>query len=196
MTRMVNLSADPNAFIRSSPTRGTLGGVTRGTHEAMVMCEGAGFNTILIETVGKLIKKIPIFQVISSINSSFRCGSVWGFCSWYGGYVCPIDLPSSWRWTPRNETGNSRDGRPHSCHQVWWGFNPAIQNDPGRISLGPKVHEAENSPLEARCKLGLGIKRLGLTLLRFLCFRRCFELLHILKKEYQKFMRWWWNSGK
>ena len=51
-TRMGRLSADPNAFIRPSPTSGTLGGVTKATREAMVVVEAAGFDTVLVETVG------------------------------------------------------------------------------------------------------------------------------------------------
>jgi len=51
-TRMADLSADPNAFIRPSPSSGTLGGVTRTTRETMIVCEAAGFDVILVETVG------------------------------------------------------------------------------------------------------------------------------------------------
>lgn len=51
-TRMELLSADPNAFIRPSPSGGTLGGVARKTRESIILCEAAGFNTIFIETVG------------------------------------------------------------------------------------------------------------------------------------------------
>jgi LAO/AO transport system kinase len=51
-TRMARLAADPNAYIRPSPTAGTLGGVARRTRETMLLCEAAGFDTILIETVG------------------------------------------------------------------------------------------------------------------------------------------------
>lgn len=51
-TRMDLLSAHPNAFIRPSPSTGTLGGVARKTRETIILCEAAGFNTILIETVG------------------------------------------------------------------------------------------------------------------------------------------------
>lgn len=51
-TRMEDLAADPNAFIRPSPSAGTLGGVARKTWETVVLCEAAGFNTIFIETVG------------------------------------------------------------------------------------------------------------------------------------------------
>ncbi|MFI5012994.1 MAG: methylmalonyl Co-A mutase-associated GTPase MeaB [Hyphomicrobiales bacterium] len=51
-TRMPRLAADANAFIRPSPARGTLGGVAARTREAMLLCEAAGFDVILVETVG------------------------------------------------------------------------------------------------------------------------------------------------
>jgi LAO/AO transport system kinase len=51
-TRMEKLSIDPNAFIRPSPSAGSLGGVARKTREAIVLCEAAGFDVILVETVG------------------------------------------------------------------------------------------------------------------------------------------------
>jgi len=51
-TRMATLSADPNAFIRPSPSAGTLGGVARATTQAMAVLEAAGFDVVLVETVG------------------------------------------------------------------------------------------------------------------------------------------------
>jgi LAO/AO transport system kinase len=51
-TRMEKLSAHPNAFIRPSPAGDTLGGVARRTRETMLLCEAAGFDTIVVETVG------------------------------------------------------------------------------------------------------------------------------------------------
>ncbi len=51
-TRMASLSIDPNAFIRPSPASGTLGGVTQSTREAIVVVEAAGFDVVLVETVG------------------------------------------------------------------------------------------------------------------------------------------------
>jgi LAO/AO transport system kinase len=51
-TRMARLAADPNAFIRPSPAGGTLGGVAARTRESMALCEAAGFDVLLIETVG------------------------------------------------------------------------------------------------------------------------------------------------
>ena len=51
-TRMERLSRDPNAYIRPSPSQTHLGGVARRTREAVALCEGAGFDVVLIETVG------------------------------------------------------------------------------------------------------------------------------------------------
>ncbi len=51
-TRMEQLSRDPNAFIRPSPSQTQLGGVARRTREAVALCEAAGFDVVLIETVG------------------------------------------------------------------------------------------------------------------------------------------------
>jgi len=51
-TRMARLAVDENAFIRPSPSSGTLGGVAAKTRETMLLCEAAGFDVILVETVG------------------------------------------------------------------------------------------------------------------------------------------------
>ena len=51
-TRMEELVRRPDAFVRPSPTGGTLGGVTRRTREALLCCEAAGFDVVLVETVG------------------------------------------------------------------------------------------------------------------------------------------------
>jgi LAO/AO transport system kinase len=51
-TRMARLAVDPRAFIRPSPTAGTLGGVAARTRETMLLCEAAGYDVILVETVG------------------------------------------------------------------------------------------------------------------------------------------------
>jgi LAO/AO transport system kinase len=51
-TRMARLSIDPNAFIRPSPAGATLGGVARRTRETMLLCEAAGFDVVIVETVG------------------------------------------------------------------------------------------------------------------------------------------------
>lgn len=51
-TRMVRLAADPNAYIRPSPTAGTLGGVARATAQTIPLVEAAGYDVVLVETVG------------------------------------------------------------------------------------------------------------------------------------------------
>ncbi len=51
-TRMEKLASDPNAFVRPTPAGGALGGVARKTRESIALCEAAGYDIILIETVG------------------------------------------------------------------------------------------------------------------------------------------------
>jgi len=51
-TRMARLAVAPEAFIRPSPSGGSLGGVARRTREAMLVCEGAGYDVVMVETVG------------------------------------------------------------------------------------------------------------------------------------------------
>jgi GTPase len=51
-TRMARLATDPNAFVRPSPSSGTLGGVAAKTRETMLLCEAAGYDVVLVETVG------------------------------------------------------------------------------------------------------------------------------------------------
>jgi LAO/AO transport system kinase len=51
-TRMERLARDPRAFIRPSPSSGALGGVARATRETMALCEAAGFDVVIVETVG------------------------------------------------------------------------------------------------------------------------------------------------
>lgn len=51
-TRMEELANDPNAFIRPSPSAGSLGGVARKTREIIILCEAAGFDVVFVETVG------------------------------------------------------------------------------------------------------------------------------------------------
>ncbi|MBL8631288.1 MAG: methylmalonyl Co-A mutase-associated GTPase MeaB [Rhodospirillaceae bacterium] len=63
-TRMARLSADANAYIRPSPTGGTLGGVARATREAILVCEAAGFDVILVETVGVGQSEITVSEMV------------------------------------------------------------------------------------------------------------------------------------
>src|SRR5436189_5824383 len=63
-TRMARLAVDPNAYIRPSPTGGTLGGVARATREAILVCEAAGFDVVLVETVGVGQSEITVAEMV------------------------------------------------------------------------------------------------------------------------------------
>src|SRR5881409_1679108 len=63
-TRMPRLAAAPEAFIRPSPAAGSFGGVTRRTREAMLVCEAAGFDVVLVETVGVGQSETEVDQMV------------------------------------------------------------------------------------------------------------------------------------
>lgn len=63
-TRMERLARDPNAYIRPSPTSGTLGGVTRRSRETIAVCEAAGFDVVLVETVGVGQSEIAVRSMV------------------------------------------------------------------------------------------------------------------------------------
>ncbi len=63
-TRMETLAVDPNAYVRPSPSAGSLGGVAKKTREIIILCEAAGFDTILIETVGVGQSEISVHSMV------------------------------------------------------------------------------------------------------------------------------------
>ncbi|MEQ6903203.1 methylmalonyl Co-A mutase-associated GTPase MeaB [Nocardioides sp. YIM 152588] len=65
-TRMARLSVDPNAFIRPSPSAGTLGGVARATTQAMAVLEAAGYDVVLVETVGVGQSEITVAGMVDT----------------------------------------------------------------------------------------------------------------------------------
>ena len=65
-TRMARLAVDDHAFIRPSPTSGTLGGVAQATREAMVVVEAAGYDVVLVETVGVGQSEITVAEMVDS----------------------------------------------------------------------------------------------------------------------------------
>lgn len=65
-TRMVRLSADPNAYIRPSPSAGSLGGVARATSQAMTVLEAAGYDVVLVETVGVGQSEITVAGMVDT----------------------------------------------------------------------------------------------------------------------------------
>ena len=63
-TRMEKLSSHENSFIRPSPSRGALGGVSRKTRESILICEAAGYNIIIIETVGVGQNEVDVHSMV------------------------------------------------------------------------------------------------------------------------------------
>ncbi|TNC20694.1 methylmalonyl Co-A mutase-associated GTPase MeaB [Amycolatopsis alkalitolerans] len=63
-TRMARLAVDPAAFIRPSPTSGTLGGVARATRETIVLMEAAGYDVVLVETVGVGQSEVTVANMV------------------------------------------------------------------------------------------------------------------------------------
>ncbi|MGV9314309.1 methylmalonyl Co-A mutase-associated GTPase MeaB [Streptomyces sp. NPDC003691] len=65
-TRMERLAVDPAAFVRPSPSAGTLGGVARATRETMVVMEAAGYDVVLVETVGVGQSETAVAQMVDT----------------------------------------------------------------------------------------------------------------------------------
>lgn len=63
-TRMARLSAEADAFIRPSPSAGSLGGVAQRTREAMLVCEAAGYDVVLVETVGVGQSEVTVASMV------------------------------------------------------------------------------------------------------------------------------------
>ncbi len=65
-TRMESLARDPRAFVRPSPSLGTLGGVARHTRETMLLCEAAGYDIVLVETVGVGQSEVMVAHLVDT----------------------------------------------------------------------------------------------------------------------------------
>src|SRR5690606_36315096 len=65
-TRMAKLSRDERAFVRPSPSGGALGGVARKTREALLVCEAAGFDVVIVETVGVGQSETAVASMVDS----------------------------------------------------------------------------------------------------------------------------------
>ena len=63
-TRMSKLSIEDNAFVRPSPSRGSLGGIAFKTREAMLLCEAAGYDYIIVETVGVGQSEVSVSKIV------------------------------------------------------------------------------------------------------------------------------------
>ena len=80
-TRMEALSREKNAFIRPSPSAGSLGGVARKTRETIVLCEAAGFDTVFVETVGVGQSETAVHSMVDFFLMS-----------------CRVSNEVSWKW--------------------------------------------------------------------------------------------------
>lgn len=74
-TRMARLAVHPAAFIRPSPTSGTLGGVASRTREALLLCEAAGFDVVLVETVGVGQSETVVAQMTDTFLALMLAGA-------------------------------------------------------------------------------------------------------------------------
>ena len=99
-TRMERLSVDQNAFIRTSPARGHLGGVGRRTRETILLCEAAGYQNILVETIG-------VGQSETAVRSMTD-------------FFLLIMLAGRGRRTARHQARHSRNDRLHGDQQSRW----------------------------------------------------------------------------
>lgn len=68
-TRMTELSRNEDAYVRPSPSSGTLGGVSRSTNEAILLCETAGFDVILVETVGVGQSETVVAEMVDMVRT-------------------------------------------------------------------------------------------------------------------------------
>ena len=73
-TRMENLSREPRAFIRPSPSGGSIGGVARRTRETMLVCEAAGFDLVLVESVGVGQSEVALRSMVDYFSAPFVAG--------------------------------------------------------------------------------------------------------------------------
>ena len=74
-TRMVKLSTDPNAFIRPMPNGLVLGGIARQTRETMLVCEAAGYDIIVIETVGVGQSEVRVAEMTDFLLVLMQAGA-------------------------------------------------------------------------------------------------------------------------
>ncbi|KAM9979524.1 hypothetical protein ACTFIY_008765 [Dictyostelium cf. discoideum] len=63
-TRMTELAVDENAYVRPSATRGSLGGITKGTSDTIILCESAGYDIVIVETVGVGQSEVSIDDMV------------------------------------------------------------------------------------------------------------------------------------
>ena len=106
---MERISVAENAFVRPSPSAGSLGGVARKARETIVLCEAAGFNTIFVETVGvgqseTAVQMVDFFYSYSWQARAANC-KVLSVALWKWQTVLPLTNATAIMWKNQNGTG-------------------------------------------------------------------------------------------
>lgn len=101
---MVGLSCNADAFIRPSPTGCTLGGVTRSTYESIVLCESAGYDLVMVETVGVGQSETSVAEMVDMIGLLFAL-------IWFLSAVCGVGGAWGRRRASRYQEGRHGIGR-------------------------------------------------------------------------------------
>lgn len=88
-TRMLNLSRAEHAFVRPVPSRGHLGGISQSTRELILLCEAAGYDIVIVETVGVGQSETEVAAMVDCFLSLQIAG---------GGMICKVSRKALWKW--------------------------------------------------------------------------------------------------
>lgn len=164
-TRMQQLSVDPQAFVRPSPSGGSLGGVARKTREGMLLCEAGGFDVILVETVGVGQSETVVSDMVDFFLLIQIAGAGDELQGIKRGIMELADMVAINKAEGDNELPARRAAREyqtalHYMHPRTPGWTPAVRTMSGLHNLGlDKVWEViedyrkemtENGTLQAR----------------------------------------------
>lgn len=151
---MTELSVDPMAYIRSSPNKCNLGGVTRTTLETILLCEAANFDVILVETVGIYNIKIYIIKSILFLNLFIRlfqrCWTSRACCGQHGRRHVALDTARKWWRNAGSEERHRRDGRRRCNHQVRYSSHPRGYSCQDRVLERIQVYSTKVKVLESK----------------------------------------------
>lgn len=159
-TRMENLSRNPNAFIRPSPSGGTLGGVARKTRETLFLCEAAGFDIVLIETVGVGQSEVTVRSMVDYFLVLLLPGAgddlqgiKKGIIEMADGLV--INKSEGELMHQANLTKSAYQNALHLLNHRIPGYIPPVMNISALHKIGiPKVWEAIHGYIEMTKKSG------------------------------------------
>ncbi len=121
-TRMESLSRNRSVFIRPSPTGGTLGGIARKTRESMLLCEAAGFNVIIVETVGVGQSEIAVRSIVDIFLLLLLTGAGDELQTFKKGVIEIADLMLVNKADGENE--KEAQSFVHECNSIFRLFSP------------------------------------------------------------------------